>query len=64
MHMQVLINAIHHDPEIFADPEVFKPERWLEGTPEYAADKQVVTRIAGFLYTKLVTKYLLKLTAN
>ncbi|KAK9902164.1 hypothetical protein WJX75_006453 [Coccomyxa subellipsoidea] len=39
--VMVLINAIHHDPEIYADPELFKPERWLEGTPEYAADKQV-----------------------
>ena len=64
MHIQVLINAVHHDPEIYADPELFKPERWLEGTPEYAADKQVILVLLVSFYTKLVAKYLLRLTAT
>jgi len=39
--MQVPVMAFHHDPKIYTDPESFKPERWMEGTPEYAADKHV-----------------------
>ena len=41
MCAQVPIYAIHRDPEIYADPEEYKPERWVEGTREYAADKHV-----------------------
>ncbi|CAL8464544.1 g4079 [Coccomyxa elongata] len=33
--------TLHHDPAIYADAEAFKPERWIEGTPEYAADKHM-----------------------
>ncbi len=33
--------AFHHDPKIYNEPEAYKPERWMEGTPEYAADKHV-----------------------
>lgn len=39
--MQVPVMAFHHNPKIYKDPESFKPERWMEGTPEYAADKHV-----------------------
>jgi hypothetical protein len=37
--MQVPILAIHHDPAVYAAPDEFRPERWMEGTPEYAADQ-------------------------
>ena len=33
--------SFHHDPKIYKDPEAFKPERWIEGTPEYNADSHV-----------------------
>lgn len=33
--------AFHHDPKIYNEPEAYKPERWMEGTPEYAADSHV-----------------------
>ena len=39
--MQVPVMAFHHDPKIYNEPEAYKPERWMEGTPEYAADKHV-----------------------
>ena len=26
--------TLHHDPDIFPDPWIFKPERWFEGTEE------------------------------
>jgi cytochrome P450 len=48
MCAQVPVYAIHHDPEIYTDPEVFKPERWLEGTPEYAADKHMAGKWMPF----------------
>ncbi|KAK9905093.1 hypothetical protein WJX75_009533 [Coccomyxa subellipsoidea] len=46
--VMVPVYAIHHDPEIYTDPEVFKPERWLEGTPEYAADKHMAGKWMPF----------------
>ena len=33
------ILAIHRDPAVYAEPDEFRPERWLEGTPEHAADQ-------------------------
>lgn len=39
--MQVPAYTLHHDPAIYTDAEAFKPERWIEGTPEYAADKHM-----------------------
>ena len=39
--MQVPVLAFHHSPKIYRNPEAFVPERWMEGTPEYALDSQV-----------------------
>ena len=39
--MQVPVLAFHHSPKIYRNPEAFVPERWIEGTPEYAQDSQV-----------------------
>ena len=39
--MQVPVMCFHHDFKIYNEPEAYKPERWMEGTPEYAADKHV-----------------------
>ena len=39
--MQVPVLAFHHSPEIYRNPEAYVPERWMEGTPEYAQDSQV-----------------------
>ena len=29
---------MHRDPDVYSRPHDFVPERWLEGTPEHAAD--------------------------
>ena len=39
--MQVPVLAFHHSPEIYRNPEAYVPERWMDGTPEYAQDSQV-----------------------
>jgi len=35
--VMVSIYLIHRDPEVYPEPEVFRPERFLEGTPESGA---------------------------
>ena len=30
----VPIYCLHHDPEFWDEPEVFRPERWLDGSDE------------------------------
>ena len=35
------IFTIQRDPQYFVDPLAFLPERWVEGTPEEAANKRV-----------------------
>lgn len=32
--VSVQIHTMHHNPVVFADPYEFKPERWLESSPE------------------------------
>ncbi|KAK2596940.1 hypothetical protein N8I77_012820 [Diaporthe amygdali] len=32
--VSVQIHTIHHNPAVFTDPYEFKPERWLESSPE------------------------------
>ncbi|CAK0783443.1 hypothetical protein CVIRNUC_006642 [Coccomyxa viridis] len=39
--IMVPVLAFHHSPEIYRNPEAYVPERWMEGTPEYAQDSQV-----------------------
>ena len=46
--MQVPIFSLHHDPTMYKDPEDFKPERWMEGTPESAADKHILGKWMPF----------------
>jgi cytochrome P450 len=33
-HLLGCIHLMHHDPRIYADPDAFKPERFLDGTTE------------------------------
>jgi cytochrome P450 len=35
------IYTIQRDAENFEDPDAFIPERWVEGTPEAAANKRI-----------------------
>jgi cytochrome P450 len=35
---QVPVAYMHRDPAVYSRPDEFLPERWLEGTPEHAAD--------------------------
>lgn len=37
--IQVPVAHMHRDPAVYSRPDDFIPERWLEGTPEHAADK-------------------------
>lgn len=38
---QMPVFTIQRDPANFEDPDAFIPERWVEGTPEYAANKRL-----------------------
>ena len=38
---QMPVYTIQRDPANFEDPDAFIPERWVEGTPESAANKRL-----------------------
>ena len=35
-HVQANLYGMGHDPELFPEPEIFRPERWLRGTDDSA----------------------------
>ncbi|HTU57774.1 MAG TPA: cytochrome P450, partial [Polyangiales bacterium] len=60
--VMVLIEALHHDPELYPEPARFRPERFLErkfATYEYVPFGGGVRRCLGAAFSDYETKILL-----